>query len=737
MAKIIIGIDLVLLILAGLFACLFAIPAVPEYLLKLDASWIHSFYNGCYSFFNEVWNRFFGLFVSPEPSQYVESIAVIVILYLLLCLIIDVIVGVIYTLASNHHIRHQQDLKEEKKKLEVTDMTPDDFVPRENNRDQVNNVIAPEVSLQDKLQEDQLKNGKHIQINTRKNFPTVRVTLGIIYAFLVIFYLFMRFVGQTKTEPIYSAFSAYYGSKMNLSIENWADSFFHTLFTSGFYNTEVGEINGNIYLLGQLFELILIFLAAGILALLVLLICHAIMLAYRRNKSSKQKNQEITADELSDAKRKILGLPALDENYGKIHTIATLTPFVKSEEKDKDLDKKADYIEDISQGSSEAGVKPRKFRLIPPSPIRLPLTEEDVGLDLSENKDVHEQDISSLEDSLPKKSEDAVQIESSFSLEENKMEKVDLSKHKITSIATREPLLPEQDLANKNDLIVFDEDGYAYLVKEGKPFVDEEEDISDVIINDNLAKTALYLRFGKKNYDLLNSLEPFTLRPLNFDEEIQEIKSKLADKEAVEEEKLLRHSLEEEPFALLEKEEDKTEESRKGGEKTQEPLKEKENPEDTEEKTADKKESGKEVQKLAKPSSPIDVRPVSGSDFKSDKEVRLKKPTKPIAPVEMKKETDERKNAETKPVVPVLPFKAKDNLKKPFKPVQPVSETEEERLEKEEPQTDEPEIKNEKPQQISIKKGRYRFKCRHNKVSYSMRKKRQRQMNFNRYAWRY
>ena len=103
----------------------------------------------------------------------------------------------------------------------------------------------------------------------------------------------------------------------------------------------------------------------------------------------------------------------------------------------------------------------------------------------------------------------------------------------------------------------------------------------------------------------------------------------------------------------------------------------------------------------------------------------------------MKKETDERKNAETKPVVPVLPFKAKDNLKKPFKPVQPVSETEEESLEKEESQTDEPEIKNEKPQQISIKKGRYRFKCRHNKVSYSMRKKRQRQMNFNRYAWRY
>ena len=50
----------------------------------------------------------------------------------------------------------------------------------------------------------------------------------------------------------------------------------------------------------------------------------------------------------------------------------------------------------------------------------------------------------------------------------------------LTSIAITKPLHLKEDIRlGVSDDIVFDQDGFSYLIKEGKPYIDDEEDISD------------------------------------------------------------------------------------------------------------------------------------------------------------------------------------------------------------------------------------------------------------------
>ncbi|MCI2069264.1 MAG: hypothetical protein LKJ88_06835 [Bacilli bacterium] len=544
---------IIVYVLFAIFCVLYSISPVRELLLNLNVGWLTSVYQNLDAFFSFCWERSFGTFVRLDTGSYplsgITGPVMVFIALTLLVLLIDIGGGAI----SHHHSSHvalvNKALKEEENKINDTESMPSTFTDFDSNRGIFANTSSPYVSLDRALEPERVETSS-VDLNRKKSRPAIRIVLTIILGLVTLFYLFLKFTWETKWQPVYGVFKGFFEIPFVSSVLNNITEFFWSLLP-GIYETPLAYVGSVSFSWGQLVELFLSLIFVALVWLLILLICHLIMKKYRKDKISHEQVDVSFESGISDKAKSILGNADLSSPSADVSLIADLSPFPASIERERQFNQRAAYIDDIGESVSDAGTIKNLNPVISPSPIRQPLNPEDLGEDLTKNSAVTITDIASIEDTI-KQEEKTVPIET-FIVPEEGVAKVDLSTVDIAQIALLSPFTGIDSAAEeeKDDLISFDEDGYAFLVKEGKPFQDEMEDISDVITDQNLDKTAAISRFGKHYYDILDHLEPFSLKPLDYDEEINNIKTRQRQDDLLNAEELLKKSLAEEPFRYL------------------------------------------------------------------------------------------------------------------------------------------------------------------------------------------
>ncbi|MDD7598703.1 MAG: hypothetical protein PUJ83_03570, partial [Bacilli bacterium] len=199
-------------------------------------------------------------------------------------------------------------------------------------------------------------------------------------------------------------------------------------------------------------------------------------------------------------------------------------------------------------------------------PVRKELTKEYIDEDeIKLQQDVTIEEIASIDDLVNNKKEEYSPIDS-FVLPEDNLPYVDIDMVDLTSIAITKPLHLKEDIRlGVSDDIVFDQDGFSYLIKEGKPYIDDEEDISDVILDQDMDKTAIINRFGEETYKVLDELEPFSLDKLDYSIEENKRQNEIYNENVIKEHEEVVQELTKEEFSH-EKEVEEVEEVQKAKE---------------------------------------------------------------------------------------------------------------------------------------------------------------------------
>ena len=532
--------SIIIAILAGLFIVLYAVPAVRTPLMNL--SLLTSVYSNLDKFFCFIWPMFLGNIIkvtpSPDYAGPLYGIITVSVFSAVLILMVDLISTILYKVRKRSKDISTKAIEDETELLTGGDSAPKSFSQFNSNIGSFANMSAPYVSLSEKS----ISGGSEkVEVNRPHTRPSVRIVLSIIYGLLVLFILFLRFVSQNEIPYLDSTF----GGLLNLSFPRWLNQNLLEAFSSLFaqaYVSPMAVISGSVWTWGEMYELFIELVGFGLLWAIVLVICHLCVRNIRRDRSKvskvdvTSKNEGVRIDEGENT----------DVNY-----IARITPYSSSVKRNQQLEDKSLYIDDIGEYTVAAGTRERLDFGIAPSPIRQPLSPEELSEDLSENASVTIRDIASIEDSFKKKSSDTISIETSFPTGEDYSSSVDLSSVRIDSIVIRSPeRKPSKEFFSSiDDMISFDEDGYAYLVKKGKPFASGKEDISDVVVSESFDKTAVIARFGRKTFEELNGLEPFVLRPLNYDEEVKNISIWKKSTELMNEEDILRTAMAKKPFS--------------------------------------------------------------------------------------------------------------------------------------------------------------------------------------------
>ena len=213
----------------------------------------------------------------------------------------------------------------------------------------------------------------------------------------------------------------------------------------------------------------------------------------------------------------------------------------------KSIMQKANYIDDIGYGVEYIGKAEKEEGYIPPSTSRRAYVLEPLPDDVSNNEGVTIEDIPSIDDSL---NNDNQTVTISYVSKELEQEEVDISNANISYIASTQII---DNITNKNDvddIISFDEDGDAYLVKKGRLFT-HGEDISDVYDPYNASMTLLINKYGVKNYHILDDIEPFNLVPLDVLKEINEAKNRINKENLMSDIDIINQSLVQQPFHVI------------------------------------------------------------------------------------------------------------------------------------------------------------------------------------------
>lgn len=629
---------IIVYVLFAIFCVFYSIAPVRGLMLNLNVGWLTSVYQNLDAFFSFCWERSFGTFVRLDTGSYplsgLTGPIMVFIALTLLVLLVDIGGGAL----SHHHSLHMavinKSLKEEEDKINDTESMPSTFTDFDSNRGIFANTSSPYVSL-DKALEPVREEASAVNLNRKKSRPAVRIVLSIILGLSTLFYLFLKFTWETKWQPVYGVFQGLFEVPFILSVLNHITEFFWSLLPA-IYESPLAYVGNVAFTWGQFVELFLSLVFVALIWLFILLICHLIVKKYRKDKISHEKVDVSFESGISDKAKSILGNADLSSPSTDVSLIADLSPFPASVEREKQFNERAAYIDDIGESVTDAGTIKNLNPVISPSPTRQPLNPEDLGEDLTKNTAVTITDIASIEDTI-KQEDKTVPIET-FIVPEEGVAKVDLSTIDIAAIASLSPFTGTDYSAGeeKDDLISFDEDGYAFLVKEGKPFQDEMEDISDVITDQNLDKTAAISRFGKHYYDVLDHLEPFSLKPLDYDEEINNIKTRQKEDDLLNAEELLKKSLAEEPFRYLKEEQSKpvmAEEKKetKAVKPTPAPI-------EAEAKKDSEKESPKEAAvskepEAVKPKPIVPITPASSTKPAPKKDIAInEKPSGPIKP---------------------------------------------------------------------------------------------------------
>jgi len=532
------------LVLYLIFFILYGISATRAFFSSLNSR-IADMYTNLYAFFNFTWDKTLAHFIVYDASglhhPIVYGLAQVFIWLFILILIIELIATIVVNIHRNSTAKYNAIIGNEKKNLLKRDDKP--ILLKENDKQgKFANNLAPYVSIDESLS----PSSENVVVDPRvkKPRPAIRIILSIILFILTAIFIYLRMLWNFQYPGQYDLFYGLFHIDNIVNMNNELSAFFGALFQRA-YTVPMATVAGLNWTWGDLFELVAIFLLVAIAWGIILLITHFVVVHQRKTKLKNTPIDIIDEDNLSSETISIMGNAELTSVGADVSYIAKITPSTIAKERNKQLHNQAMYIYDIGENVKSAGTVATTKGYIPPTEIRRPLVSEEMEEDLSGNLNVGLEDISSIEDS--NEIEEVVNY-SGYVGENEDLPRVDLENIDITSIATIQNKDEKRKKVHTDDDISFDEDGYAYLLKKGKPFVDEQADISDVIDSNDLQKSVIISRYGMENFEALNSLEPFDLKSLDYEEEIENIKIRKREMEIISADQLLRKTLSEKPF---------------------------------------------------------------------------------------------------------------------------------------------------------------------------------------------
>ncbi len=512
--------SVIIVILSAIFFCVYSIPTIRETIINLDAVTIAPIYDNVDNFFSTVWNSFFASWISIDTSNPSLAGTTIVGIFVALILLIVLLTSTLIT----NSVKKRKDYNAVCIAKEIELLSKENDAPSSFTHYDANNVVfvnesTPLISLENKMIESSSRDGV-VNLNDKKTRPTIRIILSIIYSLFVLLYIFIRVLWSYHYDSIYQVFESFLTNEFVVLTFTEFDKFFSAL-SGSITDVPAVHISQFVWTWGMIIEILFTLLMASLILVLVLWLCHVIVKSIRKKDNTKSNFTPVESSEVATISKKNLSFFGYVDNSeitGDINSIATLSMSDDKKIRTDMMYKKASYIDDISDGVVSKGKISNSDFLVEPSEVRKELIKENIEEDLSANQGVTINDILSIEDKS-KTSENDVNIET-FIVPDEGVQEVDINSIDINILVTKDDQIVDPMLKqNLEDNISFDEDGYAYLVKEGKSFVDEEEDISDVIESEEMDESAIKNRFGDNYYSLLNELEPFKLKHLSYDDE--------------------------------------------------------------------------------------------------------------------------------------------------------------------------------------------------------------------------
>lgn len=532
------------IVLYLVFFILYGISATRAFFSSLNATFADA-YNNLYAFFNFTWDKSFDHFIVYDATgvhhPIVYGIFQVFVWLFVLVLIIEFAATIVVKKARNSSEKYGKIIVDEKQNLLKPNDKPIAIKENRNQGDFANNA-TPYVSLDEAMS----LSSENVVVDPRikKPRPAIRMIISIILFIITGIFIYLRMLWNFNYPGQYDLFYGLFHMDNIIFMNTELSAFFDTLFQKA-YTIPMATIAGMNWSWGDLFELLAIFAIVAIVWGLILLVTH-IVLEHRRAERIKNTSIDINDEEnkFSSETLSVMGNADLQTAGVDISYIAKITPSIIAKERNKQLHNQAMYIYDIGENAKSAGTIAPTRDYIPPTEIRKPLVSEELEEDLSGNLNVDIKDISSIEDN---KAEEVVNYNNYLSGKEE-LTQVNLENIDVSTIALLQKKVGMSSQVNKVDDISFDEDGYAYLMKKGKPFLDEQVDISDVIDSNDLEKSVIISRYGTENFDALNSLEPFDLRTLDYDEEIENIRIRKRGLDIISSDRLLKESLSKKPF---------------------------------------------------------------------------------------------------------------------------------------------------------------------------------------------
>lgn len=533
------------LIISIAFGLIYCSSPIRQFLTANNLGALVNAYNNLDSFFSFIWDKTFNNFVTlggaEEIRLNIKAIVIIASIFAITNLIVIGIASIVDGILTSSKLRQKQYIKDEKDKLSKIGKTPSSFNNFDTNDINYRNKKIPYV---DSVNFDQVNINTNSVSNRKYRKPIIRPLVVILASILTLFYFFFRFIYLTNYDSLKNAFNWICNSKfyedININLTNMYGYIFEPI-----YNNVMFNIGGSNWTFGLLIEFV-IWLILSLLIIIVYVLIANKVVKNRRLKNIQSQNRKNNSTSISTKAMGILGDFENDDSVGNISTIATISASSSYQIAQKSILQKANYIDDIGYGVEYIGKAEKEEGYIPPSTTRRAYVLEALPDDVTNNEGVTIEDIPSIDESLNNNQSVTV----SYVSHELEQEEIDISNADISYIATTSLLENSLNKDNIDDIISFDEDGDAYLVKQGKLFT-QGEDISDVYDPYNASMTLLINKYGVKNYHLLDDIEPFNLVPLDVLKEIGEAKNRINQENLMSDIDIINQSLVQQPFQVV------------------------------------------------------------------------------------------------------------------------------------------------------------------------------------------
>jgi len=514
---------LIVILLFALFGFLYTYEPLRRILVANNVGVLVNVYSSLDTFINTVWDYTFSHFITlggtSSQQFFIKQVVVISSIALIIILVVDIIATIIYNAVKHSKQRNEYLLGEEKRNLSQLGDSTAAFSKFDENNKTFSNSQTPYITLSNNnVSSNSQVMGNLIEQENKKR-PVLFIVLSIVYFILAFIWLIFRFIFMSLDEESATIFTFLFNTPFFDALNTNLDAFFLFIYRP-FRHVSFTLFNHLNLTLVNIFEIITIIVLV-VLVWFIFKLIHKLIKKSRRNKVIKAVVNQNSGSSLTQSevisKMNLLLLNEGENISGNFETLGTNLNKNDFEINQNKLLKKLDYLSDISSGVEYVG-KTDNESIILPSKERKPFVLEPIQDDISKNIDVNLEDIPVLDEQKKEEINNEVKID--YVRKEEFDYQIDLNSTNILEIANINIPLTK-NLIKVEDIIMFDAEGDAYLASKGELIHNQEEDISDVIIDNKLNTNAIISQIGLDNYTFLNEIEPFALHPLDVNEEIK------------------------------------------------------------------------------------------------------------------------------------------------------------------------------------------------------------------------